>query len=96
MRQYCLDSHTCLKCSGMHLATKCHEKYQSNRPVMSQPSSDKPAPHFFLWLMEKSHTTNYQLTGTSPINLCDMDFYLFLYSKTLEASELRDGFKYGF
>lgn len=35
-------------------------------------------------------------TKTTPINLYNMDFYLSLYPKTLEASELRDVFKYGF
>lgn len=28
--------------------------------------------------------------------VCDMDHYLFLYPKLLEASELWDGFTYGF
>lgn len=34
--------------------------------------------------------------GTTPIKLCNMHLYLSLYPKTLDASELRDGFKYGF
>lgn len=62
MRQYCHYSHTCLKCSGKHPATKCHEKYQNNKTFMSQPSSDKPVPHFFRGSWKKSHTTNYQKT----------------------------------
>ena len=96
MRHYCHYSHTCLKCSGKHPAAKCHEKYQNNRTVMSQPSSDNPVPHFFRGPIPQIIKT----PGTTPIYLCNMYLYLsyypYYYPKTLDASELRDNFKYGF
>lgn len=57
------------------------------RPEYGQPSSNKPAHHFFV----APHKT-----GTTPFNLCNMELYLSLHPKILDACELKDSFKYGF
>jgi hypothetical protein len=59
MRQYCQYSHSCLKCSGKHPATKC--QYQNNKAGV-QPNTEKPASQFFRGSWKKPQTSSYQKT----------------------------------
>ena len=60
VRPYCQYSHSCLKCTGKHPATKCQETNQnSNKPLVSNNEKNS---HLFRRFWKKPQSSNYQKT----------------------------------
>ena len=60
VRPYCQYSHSCLKCTGKHPATKCQETNQnSNKPPVSNNEKNS---YLFRRFWKKPQSSNYQKT----------------------------------